>query len=249
MRMLTIPSFLLALLVCACAHRPSPAGASAPVDPPQFTDPLTIDNPFHPFQIGGVKVFKGKEGGSVIVFVDIYKSETRTFMLNGNPVETRIMQETEFEDGVLTEISQNYFNQADDDTVYYWGEVVDEYEDNQVVSHGGSWLVGGPTQAGDPVDAANAPVPAVFIPGNPEVGEVWHPENLPPLVQENVRALSLESKAKTAAGTFRNSLKVKETSDIDPQHKENKWYARGVGVVKGEAKGEKWELIASTLVP
>jgi len=43
----------------------------------------------------------------------------------------------------LIEVSQNFFAQADDGTVYYFGELVDTYGGGSVVSHEGSWLLGG----------------------------------------------------------------------------------------------------------
>ncbi len=220
------------------------ARASVPAGPPVFTNPLNITNTYFPFVAGGVKVYRGKSDGARIVVVDLYTSNTRDFNWGGGPVSTRVLQETEFEDGKIVEISQNYFGLADNGAVYYFGEVVDIYDENGVVvDHEGSWLVGGATLPSDPPGAGNATDPAVYMPGNPEVGDQFKPEDLFPLVDETVTVLSLDETVKTEAGKFKDVLKARETSQLDSGH-EIKWWGKGVGVVKTKGDGEKLELIA-----
>jgi hypothetical protein len=228
---------LLAPLVLVC---------SATAGSPTFGTPLAITNRFHPFPPGGVKVFKGTADGTPSVIVDFYLTTTRTFLVSGTEVPTRTLQETEFEGGVVREISQNFFAQADDGTVFYFGELVDEYEDGVVTGHEGSWLVGGPVQPNDPADAGNAPAPAVFMPANPMVGDTFKPEDLFPLVDETVTVDAVGQNVRTAAGKFTDAIRVTETSQLPDSTRETKWYASGVGVVKGKARGERFALIATT---
>src|SRR5262249_41893396 len=94
---------------------------------PTFSTPLAFTNPYHPFILGGVKVFKGKKDGKASLIVDVYLDATRTFHVGTAPVDTRVLQETEFSGGELVEISRNFFAQADDGTIYYFGELVDSY--------------------------------------------------------------------------------------------------------------------------
>jgi len=131
--------------------------------------------------------------------------------------------------GQLVEDSRNYFSQADDGAVYYFGEVVDEYENGVIVNHEGSWLVGGPTEPDDPPNTATASTPGLFMPGAPNVGDVFKPEDLFP------------------AGRFASAIRVLETTRLPGEGPESKWYAAGVGVVRGKTKNEHFALIASTL--
>ena len=226
-----------------------PAHASVPTGPPTFSNPTSITNVYAPFVPGGVKVYSGHDGGSKTVIVDLFETQTRTFDIGpGEHVETRILQETEFDDGTLSEISRNYFAQADDGTVYYFGETVDTYEDGVVTGHGGSWLVGGPTDAGDPAETATAAAPNVFMPANPEVDDVFKPEDTLPVVDETDTVKDVGLTVQTPAGKFPNAIKIVESSSLD-SGTETKWYAAGVGVVKGKAKGENFVLQASTIVP
>jgi hypothetical protein len=226
-----------------------PARASVPSDPPTFSNPTNITNSYAPFVPGGVKVYSGKDSGSKTVIVDLFRTETRVFDIGpGQHVETRLLQETEFEDGLLSEISLNYFAQADDGTVYYFGETVDNYEDGVVTGHGGSWLVGGATDPGDPAETANAPAPTIFMPANPEVGDVFKPEDLPPVVDESDEVKDVDLTVQTPAGKFRNAIRILESSSIE-SGTETKWYAAGVGVVKGKTKGESFTLQATSIAP
>jgi len=223
------------------------AWASVPVGTPTFTNPLNITNTFMPFQSGGVKVFQGANQGAKTVVVDLYLTETRSFDWNSTTVECRILREVAFEDGELVEIADNYFAQADDGTMYYFGEVVENYEGGVVVDNDGSWLVGGPTLPSDPAGAGNALNPAVFMPANPEVGDVFKPEDLFPLVDETAEVVGVDVKVKVPAGRYEGAIKIEETSQLEPGTT-TKWYAPGVGVVMEKAKREHLKLISSTLV-
>lgn len=245
----SMKSTLEITLLALCAGLAIPARASVPTGTPTFTTPLTITNVYAPFVPGGVKVFSGHDGGSKTVIVDLFLASTREFDLGqGQHVETRILQETEFDDGTLSEISTNYFAQADDGTVYYFGETVDTYEDGVVTGHGGSWLVGGPTLPGDPAETANAPSPNVFMPANPEVDDVFKPEDLVPVVDETDTVKDVDLTVQVPAGKFHNAIRVVESTSLgDPD--ETKWYASGVGVIKGKTKNEHFALTATTITP
>jgi hypothetical protein len=214
---------------------------------PMFTNPLTITNAFLPFTPGGVKVFRGRKDREASVIVDLYTGTTRGFALDGTVVPTRVLQETEFADGQLAEISRNYFAQADDGTIYYFGEVVDSYSDGMITDHEGSWLVGGPTDPSDPPETAAASAPTVFMVPSPQVGDTFKPEDLLPVVDETDTVKKVGVAVHTPAAKFANAIQVQETTQLgDPP--ETKWYAPGVGVIKGRTKGEAFVLVASTLL-
>ena len=238
---------LAAALLAALAVFTHSVRASVPAGPPVFTHPLDITNAYMPFQPGGMKVFTGVDGESKTAVVDTYLTETRSFSWNGQTVECRILRETSFAAGKLLEIADNYFAQSDDGTVYYFGEVVDNYDGPVVADHHGSWLVGGPVRPGDPAETAVAVNPAVFMPGKPELGDVFKPEDLFPLVDETARVVATAEKLRFNGLRFKDVLVLKETTQLSPA-KEKKWYAPGVGVVMAASADELLQLAASTLV-
>ena len=214
---------------------------------PSFSHPLDITNPYQPVSPGAVKVFSGSKDGKRSTITDLYRDDTRTFQLDGNRVDCRILEEVEFSGGQLVEDSRNYFAQADDGAVYYFGEVVDEYEHGVITSHEGSWLVGGPNQSSDPPDTASASTPGQFMPGVPNVGDVFKPEDLFPVVDETDTVKQVGQTVRVPAGRFVSAIRVLETTRMPGEAPETKWYAAGVGAIRGKTKGERFVLIASTL--
>lgn len=231
-------------VVAGVAGTGTSARASVPSAPPTFTSPLVFTNSYFPFAPGAVKVFRGKSDGARVTVVDIFREDTRDFVLDSTTVTCHLLQETEFEDGALTEISYNYFAQADDGTVYYFGEVVDNYEEGEIVDHEGSWLVGGPV-GDDPPETAAVSAPALFMPANPEVGDEFRPEDVPGGPQEIDTVHGVDRTVKVPAGKYSGGIEIRELSL--PDQRETKWYAPGVGVLKAKGQNEILKLDSSTL--
>jgi hypothetical protein len=238
---------LMATLVAWLAISLKTARAEVPSGPPTFSHPLKINNTFFPFQPGGLKVYAGRDHGTKIKAIDHYLTATRTFSLNGKSVRCHILREEAYEDGELVEKSLNYFAQADDGSVYYFGEVVNIFENGVIVSHEGSWLVGGATLPSDPPGTGNAPQPALFMPAHPERGDVFKQEDLFPIVDETDEVVGVDLDVQVPAGKYDDAIAIKESSLLTPGT-EMKWYAPGVGVVKVQANGEILRLKFSTLV-
>ena len=58
-------------------------------------------------------------------------------------VETRVSEERETRDGELAEVSRNFLAICEQtNSVFYFGEDIDIFEDGEVVSHEGSWRAG-----------------------------------------------------------------------------------------------------------
>ena len=78
------------------------------------------------------------EGGKKRV-VKTVLGETKTV----DGVECRVVEEREWKGKNLVEVTRNYFAISKrTNSVYYFGEDVDEYEDGKVAGHSGSWLAG-----------------------------------------------------------------------------------------------------------
>lgn len=136
-------------------------------------------------------------------------------------VETRVIEEKETKNGKLVEISRNYFAISKrSNSVYYFGEDVDIYEDGKVVSHDGAWLSG--------VKGAKF---GLMMPGTPLVGGRYYNEIAPDVAMDRCAILSMKETVETIAGTFKNCLKIAETNPLEPGKPEYKYYAPGVGLV------------------
>jgi len=139
-------------------------------------------------------------------------------------ITTRVVEEREEEDGELVEISRNYFAICEETgDVFYFGEDVDIYKDGEIVSHSGAWLAG----EGDSK-------PGMMIPGVPILGAKYYQEIAPGVALDRAEIVSLSDTLKTPAGTFVNCLRTEETSGLDPDAKEYKTYAPGIGLIQDE---------------
>src|SRR5262249_5123304 len=154
------------------------------------------------FQPGAVKVFDGRKDGKPSVLVDLYLTTTRTFRVGAADVAAHILQETEFSNGAVVEISQNFLAQADDGTVFYFGELVDEYENGAWTSREAGGRVAGPPMRGDPTDTGTAAMPAVFMPASPQVGSPFNPEDLFPIGDETDGVKAIGLRVSPPAGRF-----------------------------------------------
>jgi hypothetical protein len=243
--MTTSNSSLLILIVANFAAANSLA--APPVTPPTFAAPTTFTNPYFPFTVGDVKIYRGKEGKKRIAASEAYLADTREFTYKDGTVVTRIVREIEFKNGRVLEISHNHFAQADDGTVWFFGELVDKYHDGAVVNHEGSWLVGGSTLPGDPAETVAVAAPVVIMPGTPDTGDTFDPEGLPG-IEETVTIEKFVATLTVEAGTFHDVMRLREEAS-DEDGFEKKWHAPGVGLVRAKDEGEVLELIATTQTP
>ena len=139
-------------------------------------------------------------------------------------VITRIVEEKEWKDDELYEVSMNYFalcEQAKD--IFYFGEDVDYYKNGKVVRHDGSWLAG-----------TSGNKAGLIMPGTPKVGMKYYQEIAPGVAMDRAEIVSLDETCKTPAGTFSKCLKVEEGSAIEIAEKEYKYYAPGIGLIRDE---------------
>jgi len=136
-------------------------------------------------------------------------------------VETRVVEEREYEDGRVIEISRNFFAIAKETgDVYYFGEDVDEFKDGKLRSHGGAWRSG--------VNGARA---GLFLPGEPIVGMRYYMEIMPGVAMDRAEIFETGASVETPGGTFDDCLVVTESSPLEPGDESYKRYAPNVGMI------------------
>ena len=200
----------------------------------KFSHPREITNPYLPLTSLKQDILEGKEGSKELRIERTMKPDIRkTFKVGKQTIEVLVMEDREFEGGKLAEITLDYFAQADDGTVYYLGEDVDEYKDGKVVGHSGAWLYGKQTK-----------IPGLLMPGNPTVGDKFRSEDVPKITTEDNEVLSLSETVTMPAGTYQNCLKIKEV--LSDGGIEYKYYAKGVGCVRELPEGGDVVLKAHT---
>jgi len=70
------------------------------------------------------------------------------------------------------------------------------------------------------------------MPAKAREGQRYYQEVAPGVALDRAEHLSLNADVKTPAGNFRNVLKVRETTPLEPNVEEFKFHAKGVGLIK-----------------
>jgi hypothetical protein len=201
---------------------PMPAGSAAPVtgayaphiDPADFSS--TVDNPFFPLKPGMRWEYRSQTKDGVETTVVSVTTKTHTIM--GIPcVEVR---DTVRLDGALLEDTLDWYAQQRDGTVWYFGEDTQEYAHGKVSSTKGSWIGG--------VGGAQ---PGILMPARPVVGDRYRQEYLRGDAEDMAEVLATNDTAQVPAGSYDGTLQTLETTPLEPNALEHKYYARGVGIV------------------
>jgi hypothetical protein len=166
---------VVSVLLATCwrsnpAENPSPTAA-------RFSHPREITNPYLPLASLKQDIL---ESGNERIERSVRPERRRTFRIHHQTVEALTVEDREFEHGKLAEVAFDYVAQADDGTVYYLGEDVDEYRDGKVVSHSGAWLFG-----------QDAPRIGVLMPAHPQVGGKFRSEDVPRITWENDQVVAV----------------------------------------------------------
>lgn len=153
-------------------------------------------------------------------------------------VECRVVEERETKNGKLVELSRNYYAiSIRTNSVYYFGEDVDEYEEGKIIGHKGSWMSG--------KDGARF---GLMMPGVLLLKGRFYQEVAPKIAEDRAEIVSLGISIKTPAGEFMNCAKFEETTPLEPNTKEFKVYAPDVGCVQdGDLKLVKFGVVDVSL--
>ena len=199
------------------------------IDPAEFQ--ATIDNPYLPLVPGTTMKFVEKDG--VRVSDNIIEVTHDTKMIAG--VKCVVVHDTVLEDGALKEDTYDWYAQAKDGTVWYFGEDTKEYTAGGKVSTEGSWEAG-----------VKGSQPGIIMPAHPTPGEPFRQEYGAGVAEDMGQIAAIGESVTVPAGTYTDVVKTKEWSMLE-SGSENKWYAKGVGVVREESSaGEVATLISVT---
>ena len=187
-------------------------------DPASATFSLDSTNPWYPLTVGLRVVLEGDVDGVTERVEREVLAETA--MVAG--VETHVLEHVAYEDGELLEIARNYYVEAGDGTVCYFGEDVEFYENGQLVGTEGTWLADG-----------NDAKPGVIMAASPAVGQVYFQENAPANEAMDMgRVDELGASATYAGVAYDDVLVIQDSNPFDGCEEEPKHYVAGIGEVR-----------------
>lgn len=184
---------------------------------PVFSDPTEVTNQLFPISNLHSAVLNGRIDGKPFHTETTLLPNTRAVEWPpGHQVETLVSQYAAFLDGRIQEVALDYYAQADDGSVWYFGEDVADYNPQGFVAFTtDSWLAGkdGP--------------PAMIMPADPKVGNAFRTENIPGVVFEEVTVKTLDKTVPGPPGPVRGAMVGQELHDDGM--KSNKVFAPGYG--------------------
>jgi hypothetical protein len=205
---------------------------------PPFTDDFRIEdceletdgrNAWFSLIPGDQLVLSGEDDGEEFVVQITVLQKTRTIRFTTESgkelrVRTRVVEEREWEDDELVEVSRNFFAICDQTgDVFYFGEAVDDYEDGEIVGHDGAWLAG--------IGGAQ---PGLLMPGRYLLGARYFQEIAPGIALDRGENTAMGLTVTTPAGTFHDCVEVIETSPLETGHESLKRYCPGIGLVQDD---------------
>jgi hypothetical protein len=206
--------------------------SSKPSGPPpaaQFT--TTVNNPYYPL-VPGTKTYyrKTTAAGTENIVIEVTR---RTRDIQG--VKALVVHDSVRLNGELVEDTFDWYAQDNLGNVWYFGEDTREYENGKVSSTHGSWEHG--------KDGALA---GIIMRAQPTLGDEYRQEYYAGEAEDQARVVSTNGTAKVASGSYKDLVITDDFTKLEPDLVENKYYARGIGVVLEldiQLGGERLELV------
>jgi hypothetical protein len=187
----------------------------AHLDPSNFVQ--TIDNPYFPLEPGTRWEYKAtsSEGDERIVVTVL----DRIKVVDG--VTARVVHDEVTEvGGALIEDTYDWYAQDKQGNVWYLGEDTKSFADGSV-STKGSWEAG--------VDDARA---GIAMPAKPKVGASYYQEYFKGEAEDQGKILATGESVTGPTGSYDRVVQTADTTALEPEILEHKWYAPGVGFVQ-----------------
>ncbi len=217
-----------------------PAYQKASADEPEFTTDFRLEdcyfrtigsNAYFTLKPGYRLILEGEEEGEqIIVEITVLREKENIYLDGIGRIKTRVIEEREWVDEELVEVSRNFFALCKQtDAVYYFGEDVDifEYDDegNLIeITHDGAWRAG--------VDGA---LPGLMMPGTFLLGSRYYQEIAPDVALDRGENIATGLTVLTDAGEFHDCVEVLETTPLEPGEESTKIYCPGIGLVVDDA--------------
>jgi len=174
-------------------------------------------NPYFPLPVGKLSVLEGEEGG-VPIHLEIRVLDLTQVV---GTVTTRVVEERETEDGKLKEVSLNYFAQANDGTVCYFGEHVDNYGPDglTIINNDGSWRA----------DISPGRGPGIIMPAAPRPKLQFQMEDAPGIAEDEGTIVGT-GPVTVPLARYTETIRVREFNPLDGG-KGYKVFAKNVGLI------------------
>src|ERR1700730_4236089 len=184
------------------------------IAPASFTANFT--NHYWPLKPGAMWTYDGlKDGQPEHVVIVVAKTPRPVY-----GVRCLTVLDTVTINGSLEEKTADWYAQDKTGAVWYFGEDSKDYKNGAVSSTQGTWESG-----------VDGPLPGVIIQGAPTPGPTYRQEYRPGVAEDMARVLTTSAVQTVPAGNFHGIVETYDTDPLNPDKKETKFFAPGVGPV------------------
>jgi hypothetical protein len=191
---------------------------------PSFSHSTEITNPLFPISRLHSTLLLGHVDDKPFRTETTLLPGTSTVTWNGEQVTVLVSQYMAYLDGRLEEVALDRYAQADDGSVWYFGEDVFDYRNGTIAATEGTWLAG----RGSPA--------AMIMPATPKVGDVYRAENAPGIVFEEVTVATVGKTVAGPRGPVEGAMVAAELHSDGST--EDKVFAPGYGEFRTAGEGD-----------
>jgi hypothetical protein len=186
-----------------------------------------ITNPLMPWRRGTVFRAAGvaEDGKERQTDVQVVLRRTRRIL----GIRATVVRDTGYTAGTPEERTYDWYAQDKAGNVWYLGEDSRDYRNGRWVRSGGSWRAG-----------VHGAKPGIIMLAHPEAGVSYRQEYYPGHAMDTATVLGPDGTVRLPFKKVKHALKTRETSTLEPDVVEEKYYAPGLGEIKSvEVKGGK----------
>ena len=194
----------------ATSSRAAPA-----IDPGNFVRSIT--NPYLPYRPGTVYVYTGVKDGQPQR--DVVRVTHRTRRILG--VTATVVTDVATHAGTVLEQTTDWYAQDRQGNVWYLGEATKARNPDGTYDTSGSWLAG-----------AHGARPGIVMTAHPRVGDAHRQEYWAGHAEDQYWLVDMASSVTVPRGAFAHAARTLEWSRLEPGVIDEKFYVKGIGVVK-----------------
>lgn len=204
--------------IAAIGAAPAAAGSShttPAIDPDNFVRSIT--NPYLPYRPGTVYVYIGIKDGQAQR--DVVRVTHRTRRIAG--VTCTVVTDVATHAGTVLEQTTDWYAQDRHGNVWYFGEATKARNPDGTFDTSGSWLAG-----------AHGARPGIVMAAHPRVGDAHRQEYWAGHAEDQYWLVDMASSVTVPRGAFADAARTLEWSRLEPGVIDEKFYVKGIGVVK-----------------
>lgn len=186
------------------------------LNPADFS--TTIDNRYFPLPVGRVLVYRGVKDGEPVVERVTVTDRTKTV---AEGITARVVRdELRTTSGALREKTDDWYAQATDGTVWYFGERTTEYRPDGTKDTSGSWEAG-----------VHDAEPGVIMEADPRIPDAYRQELDRGNAEDTAWIVDRGGSVTVPYGKLDDVLTSLEATRVEPGSYDLKVYAPGLGTV------------------